>query len=69
MRNRCGIRKVDRVRNAIIRERWGCELSLLEKKNERNMLKWFGHVERWYIGQMWRVTWGEEDHKEDEGIN
>ena len=45
LRNICGIKKVDRVRNAIIRERCGCELSVL-KRIERNVLKWFGHVER-----------------------
>ena len=45
LRNICGIRRVDRVRNAIIRERCGCELSLLERI-ERSVLKRFGHVER-----------------------
>ena len=40
-----GTRRVDRVRNAIIRERCGCELSVLERI-ERNVLKWFGYVER-----------------------
>ena len=39
------IKRVDRVRSAIIRERCGCELSVLERI-ERNVLKWFGHVER-----------------------
>ena len=34
-----------RVRNSIIRERCGWELSVLERI-ERNMLKWFGDVER-----------------------
>ena len=43
LRNICGIRRVDKVRNAVIR--YGCELSLLERI-ERNVLKWFGHVER-----------------------
>ena len=37
LRNICGIRGVDRVRNAIIRERCGCELSVLERI-ERNVL-------------------------------
>ena len=45
LRNICGIRRLDRVRNAIIRERWGCELGVLER-NERNVLKLFGHFER-----------------------
>ena len=44
VRNICDIRRVDRGRNAI-RERCGCELSVLERI-ERNVLKWFGHVER-----------------------
>ena len=45
MKNICGIRRVGRVRNAIIRERCRCELSVLERI-EKNVLKWFGHVER-----------------------
>ena len=36
---------MDRVRNAIIRESCGRELSVMEKI-ERNVLKWSGHVER-----------------------
>ena len=45
LKNICGIRRVDRVRNSLIRERCGFELSVLEII-ERNVLKWFGHVER-----------------------
>ena len=45
LRNICGIRRVDRARNAKTREMCGCELSVLERI-ERNVLKWFGHVER-----------------------
>ena len=45
LRNICGIRREDRVRNAIIRNRYGCELSVQERI-ERNVLKWLGHVER-----------------------
>ena len=46
LRNICIIRRVDRVRNTIIiRERCWCELSVLERI-ERNVSKWFGHVER-----------------------
>ena len=52
LRNLCGIRRVDRVRNAIIIERYGYELSVLERI-ERNVLKWFGHVER--MGEEWLV--------------
>ena len=33
------------MRNAIIRERCGCELSVLERI-EINLLKWIGHMER-----------------------
>ena len=35
---------MDRPRNAIIRERCGCELSVLERI-QRYELKWLGHVE------------------------
>ena len=45
LRNICDIRRVDSVRNAIINESCGCELSVLERI-ERNMLKWIGHIER-----------------------
>ena len=38
-----GIRRVDSARNAIIRERCGCELSVRERI-ERNVLKWFGNL-------------------------
>ena len=46
--------RVDGVTNSRIRERCECELSILEK-DERNVLKWFGHVER-----MWRKDWSRE---------
>ena len=36
--------RVGRMRNTIIRERCGYELSVRERI-ERNVLKWFGHVE------------------------
>ena len=62
MRNVCGIRRVDKVRNAIIRE-----TSVMERI-KRNVLKWLGHVER--MGDerlvkrvdwaMWRITGREE---------
>ena len=45
MRNICGIRRVDKVRNAIRREKCRCELSVMEII-KRNVLKLFGHVER-----------------------
>ena len=45
LRHICGIRRVDRVRNASIRENCGCELSVLERI-ERNVLKLFYHAER-----------------------
>ena len=35
----CGIRRVDRVRNSLITERCGSELSVLERM-EGNVLKW-----------------------------
>ena len=34
------------MRNAIIRERCGCELSVLERI-ERNVLEWFGMWKEW----------------------
>ena len=37
----CGIRRVDRVRNPLIRERCGSELSVLERI-ERNVLSGLG---------------------------
>ena len=40
LRNVCGIRRVDRVK-----ERCGWELSVLERI-ERDVLKWFGYVEK-----------------------
>ena len=45
MRNICCIRRIDRVKSSIVRERCGCELSVLERI-ERNVLKWIGHMER-----------------------
>ena len=45
MRNIVGIRRMDRLRNSLKRERCGCELSLLERI-ERDALKWLGHNER-----------------------
>ena len=45
LRNLCSIKRVDRMRNSLIRERCGCELSVLEKVH-RNVVKWFGYVER-----------------------
>ena len=45
LRNICGIGRADRLRNSLITERYGCELSVLEIK-ERKVLKWFRHVER-----------------------
>ena len=76
MRNICGIRRVDRVRNAIIKERCGCELSVVERTDERNVLKWLGHVERMggegQVKRVYRVNVNvggnrrERDHREDE---
>ena len=40
--NICGIRRVDRVRNAMTREMCGCVLERIERK----LLKLFGYVER-----------------------
>ena len=72
MRNICGIRQVGRVRNTIVREGCGCELSKLERI-ERNVLKWFGHMERMGEEKLVKsvyqanveLTWGEGDHREN----
>ena len=72
MRNICGLRRVDRVTNAIIRESYGCELSVLERI-KRNVLNSSGIWRGWErkgwlrecIGQMWMVIGGEGDHRED----
>ena len=40
-----GIRRHDRVRNALMRERYGCELSVV-KTVDQNVLKCCGHVGR-----------------------
>ena len=61
--------RVEKVRNATIRERCRCELSALERI-ERNVLKWFGYMERMgeerlvkrVYRQMWSVTGREGDH-------
>ena len=44
LRSICGIRRVNRMKNLQMRKRFWCELSVLERV-ERNILKWFGHVE------------------------
>ena len=38
LRNICSIRRMDKVRKSLIRERCGCELSVLERI-ERNVLE------------------------------
>ena len=40
-----GIRRVDRVPNALIRELWGL-LKGLDERIEEFVLRWFGQVER-----------------------
>ena len=45
MSNICGVKRVDRVRNSLIRERCGCELNVLEII-ERNVFKCFGNLEK-----------------------
>ena len=55
LRNICSIMRVDRVRNAIIREKCGYELSALERI-ERNVLKWIGQVERIGEGRLVKCT-------------
>ena len=43
LRNKCGKRRVDRVKNPIIIGRCECELSVLQRI-ERKVLRWFGYV-------------------------
>ena len=45
LKNICGVRRSDRVRKSLIRERFGCEMSKM-KRMERKFLKWFGLVMR-----------------------
>ena len=45
MSNICGIRRMGKVRNPSIIKRCGCESIVLERI-ERNVLKWFGYVEK-----------------------
>ena len=45
MRNICGVRRIERVRNEEIRRRCGKNVGVCEKV-EQNVLRWFGHVER-----------------------
>ena len=45
LRDICGLTRLDRVRNVDIRTR--CELGVsIETKGGKNILRWFGHVER-----------------------
>ena len=45
LRNMCGVTRMDRVRNEVVRERVGVPEKLSERV-DRKVLKWFGHVER-----------------------
>ena len=45
LRSICNVRRIDRVRNEIVRRRCGNKLSLLERA-DRGILRWFGHLER-----------------------
>ena len=49
MRNICDVRRVDRVRNAIIRERCGSELNVLERI-ESNSFRACGNNGRGKVG-------------------
>ena len=74
LRSIWGVKRMGRLRNTLIRERYLCELSVLERI-ERIISKWFGHVEimgrkdwlkRAYCANK-RVTRGDGDHTEDGG--
>ena len=45
LRIMCGVTGKDRVRNEVVRERVGVPVKM-SKRVDRNVLKWFGHVER-----------------------
>jgi hypothetical protein len=45
LRSMIGVILSDRVRNEVIREECGVKDDVVTK-NEKNMLRWFGHVER-----------------------
>ena len=45
LRNICGVRRIDRVRNTEVRRRCGKEVNV-GVKIEQSVLRWFGHVER-----------------------
>ena len=45
LRSICGVTRMDRVRNEVVRERVGVS-EKLSKRVDRKVLKWFGHVER-----------------------
>ena len=45
LRSMCGVTRMDRVRNEVVRERVGVP-ERLSKRIDRKVLKWFGHVER-----------------------
>ena len=65
LRNIWGIRRMDRGRNSLVRERSGCELSVLERI-ERNVLSGSGMWKEW--GTNVEGNRGRErDRREDEG--
>ena len=45
LRSMAGVSRRDRVRNEIVRERTGVRFALADRV-DRNVLRWFGHVER-----------------------
>merc|ERR1712074_215730 len=45
LRSMCGVTRMDRVRNEVVRERVGVP-EKLSGRVDRKVLKWFGHVER-----------------------
>ena len=45
LRSMCGVTRMDRVRNEVVRERVGVP-EKLSGRVDRKVLKWFGHVEQ-----------------------
>ena len=59
LRNICGTRRNDRVRNEEIRRRCGNKVSI-EQKMDQSILRWFGHVERMGNERMVRRVYDSE---------
>ena len=67
LRSMCGVTRMDRVRNEVVRGRVGVP-EKLSGRVDRKVLKWFGHVERMGSKRMTkRVYMSEVEGKGGEG--